>query len=381
MSHKIKFYPVGNGDNVLLKLTDGFTAMFDCQIRKPEKKDDGTEVYDVKKDLMEELQTVNGKPFVDLFVNSHPHEDHCLGYDANFYHGDPDDYGDTNKENEEIIIGELWVTQKVFQLNLCDDANAIRNEANRRLRLFRSGDAKADKLGNRIHIIGYNDEDKIEEGIHYIPGSTIYKINGKYLSGLNIFIHAPLKSDIQTSWADKDENIASIVMQLNINSEQRVSRVFICGDADHYVFEHIMDISEAKSNEDALKWDILLAPHHCSWSFFNDTPQKDHPDVVDSASKFLGYANEGAHIVSSSNKIEDNDNNPPHFQARKQYIKTVTAERFKNTAINGGEKKPQPIVYEFDSDGITFKRALSYTGTTTILGSSTPRAGLWMKSK
>ena len=103
MSHKIKFYPVGNGDNVLLKLTDGFTAMFDCQIRKPEKKDDGTEVYDVKTDLIEELQTVNGKPFVDLFVNSHPHMDHCLGYKANFYHGDPDDYGDTNKKNEEII--------------------------------------------------------------------------------------------------------------------------------------------------------------------------------------------------------------------------------------------------------------------------------------
>lgn len=61
---------------------------------------------------------------------------------------------------------------------------------------------------------------------------------------------------------------------------------------------------------------------------------------------------------------------------RKQYIKTVTAERFKNTAINGGEKKPQPVIYEFDSDGITFKRALSYTGTTTILGSSTPRAGV-----
>ena len=82
----------------MLKLTDGFTAIFDCQIRKPEKDDDGNEVYDVKKDLLDELQTVNDKPFVDLFVNSHPHMDHCLGYDANFYHGNSDDYDDTNKE-------------------------------------------------------------------------------------------------------------------------------------------------------------------------------------------------------------------------------------------------------------------------------------------
>ena len=46
---------------------------------------------------------------VDLFVNTHPHADHCDGFDENFYTGDPDDYDDED-DKDKIVIGELWPT-------------------------------------------------------------------------------------------------------------------------------------------------------------------------------------------------------------------------------------------------------------------------------
>ena len=133
--HTIKFYPVDNGDNVLLKLKDNTTVIVDCQIRESEKNSDGDVVYDVKKDLIRELSTnFKGNPFVDLYINTHPHKDHCLGFGKNYYHGHPDDYTETNRKNEEIIIGELWITQMFFINDLCEEACEVRREAKRRLK-------------------------------------------------------------------------------------------------------------------------------------------------------------------------------------------------------------------------------------------------------
>ena len=51
---------------------------------------------------------------IDLFVSTHPHDDHCKGFEGNFYHGNPDEY-DSKKNANEIIIGELWVTPAHLQ--------------------------------------------------------------------------------------------------------------------------------------------------------------------------------------------------------------------------------------------------------------------------
>jgi glyoxylase-like metal-dependent hydrolase (beta-lactamase superfamily II) len=132
VSHKIKFYPVDNGDNILLKLDDKTTVIVDCQIRESEENTDGVTIYDVKKDLVNELsKDSKNNPFVDLFINTHPHKDHCLGFGKHYYHGSPNDYTDTNRKNNEIIIGELWVTQMFFSNDLCDVASAERKEAKR----------------------------------------------------------------------------------------------------------------------------------------------------------------------------------------------------------------------------------------------------------
>lgn len=113
MEHLIKFYPVENADCTLIKLDNGKTIITDCQILDNLNNDKGIQVrFDVKADLLKELgKDRNGNPFVDLFVSTHPHDDHCKGFEGNFYHGDPKDYN-KNTNKDEIIIGELWVTPR-----------------------------------------------------------------------------------------------------------------------------------------------------------------------------------------------------------------------------------------------------------------------------
>ncbi|MDR2407770.1 MAG: hypothetical protein LBE13_06630 [Bacteroidales bacterium] len=378
VSHKIKFYPVDNGDNVLLKLDDNTTVIVDCQIRESEENSKGITVYDVKKDLIKELsKDSKSNPYVDLFINTHPHKDHCLGFGKNYYHGSPDDYTETNRKKDEIIIGELWVTQMFFSNDLCDDASDVRKEAKRRRKLFEDGSKDSSKYGNRLRIIGYNSEDKTVDGLHYIPGNTIETFNGKKNDYLSIFIHAPFKSDLVRGKAEKDKNATSIVVQMRLRTKKNgdiKSQIIIGGDADHYVWEHILDKSKNHNNEDKLNWDLFLAPHHCSWTFFNDTPYKDNKTPKDYALEFLDYKNQGSHIIASSAKIENNDNNPPCYQAKQEYVKKVGETKFKNTAINKDEKAPEPLVYTIGDNGFTLQKT-AVAASATILSSSAPRAG------
>ncbi len=376
--HVIKFYPADNADTTLIKLSDGKTVQIDCQVRGGEKNSNGVKIFDVKEDLLKDLKKdANDNPFVDLFVLSHPHKDHCLGFEGNYYCGDPDDYSESNRDNNEIIIGELWVTRMLFTNDICKQAEAIRKEAKRRRKLFKKNPEEADKYGNRLHIIGYNKKDNIVEGLHYMPGTVVNKFNGKTSDFLEFFIHAPFKSDLVTGKADCDHNTTSIVFQAAFRLTEGGSiktRALFGGDADHYIWEKVLRKSEAHNNEDRLKWDIFLSPHHCSWSFFNDRPYEDNKEPKDYSLELLDYKETNAYVVASSVKIEDNDNNPPHYFAKDEYVKKVGANYFKNTAINKSEKEPKPLEFWIEDGGVKFKKTEA-AAALGILGSSTPRAG------
>jgi ribonuclease BN (tRNA processing enzyme) len=378
--HKIKIYPVDNADTTLIKMDDKSTILIDCQIRACEENSNGITVYDVKKDLLEEIQKDSANnPFIDLFVLSHPHKDHCLGFGNNFYCGNPDEYVKSNRDKNEIIIGELWVTQMVFSNDICEEAEPIRKEAKRRKKLFEENPSVANQQGNRLRIIGYNDQDITVDGLHYVPGNTITAINGKTSDLCSFFIHAPFKSDLVQGKAEKDHNSTSIVFQISFRTEkvgEIKAKVVFGGDADHYVWEKVLEKSEKNNNQDKLEWDIFLCPHHCSWTFFNDTPYEDNVDPKDYSLKFLDYRLEDANVVASSVKIEDNDINPPHYSAKEQYENKVGKANFRNTSINESETAPKPLIYLIDSSGIKLSKTL-VSVTTGILSNNTPRAGIF----
>lgn len=231
--------------------------------------------------------------------------------------------------------------------------------------------------GNRLRLIGYNEDDATIEGLHYVPGKMVGSFNGKQSDYLSMFIHAPFRSDLVRGKADKDENAASIVVQMQLRTQKNgdvKSKIVVAGDADHYVFEQIIEKSTKNSNEDKLEWDLFLAPHHCSWSFFNDRPYEDNSDPKDYSLAFLDYKNTGANIISSSKKIEDKEPNPPHYSAKEEYIKKVGESKFKNVVINKNENAPEPLVYIIDDNGFKLEKT-TVVASVGIMTSATPRAG------
>jgi hypothetical protein len=378
MNHKIKIYPVENADNSFIKTSDNMTIQIDCQIRNSEDDSNEIKILDVKKDILENLEKdADDNPTLDLFVLSHPHKDHCLGFEDNYYCGDPDNYNKENRENEEIIIGELWVTKAIFGNDISDQATAIRREAKRRRKLVDENSSLADKTGNRIHIIGYNDNDRALEGLHYIPGQIVDTINGKHSDLIEFFIHAPFKSDLVKGKADKDHNTTSIVFQISFRTivgGEIKSRAIFGGDADHYIWEKVLRKSEEKGRTDRLKWDLFLSPHHCSWSFFNDRPYDENKDPKEYSLQFLDYGNKNAYIVASSKKILDNDQNPPHYQAKTEYAKKVGEAFFRNTALHKGEKEPKPLEFEIHDNGLILKKGVS-EASISITDNKIHRAG------
>ena len=145
--HVVKYYPVDNGDTSLIKLKDKITLLVDVNIRESETNSDENDIFDVKKDLIESIEKNDDNSFINYFILSHPDEDHCLGFENNFYQGSPSDYGKTNWDNDEIIIDELWVTPLIFSNGLCSDAKAIKKEANRRIKLIEDNSTDKDSLG------------------------------------------------------------------------------------------------------------------------------------------------------------------------------------------------------------------------------------------
>jgi len=355
--NKIKYYPVGNGDTSLITLQDDTTIMIDCNLRGGITDSDGNSIYPVKEDLIKSIRKRNNNPYVDLFVLSHPDEDHCRGFRNNFYQGDPDDYGKTNRDNEEVIIDEIWVTSMLFRLDLCNDASAIRNEVNRRKRL--SG-AESEKRGNRLRLIGYDANDKFVGVSQYVPGDEITMINDVYYSCFSFFIHAPFKQGLIDANANADRNSSSIVLQARFKDKaldaDHSSYAIFGGDADHYIWEKILEITEGNGNGKYLKWDLFLAPHHCSWSYFNDVPYSNpNNQKAQSYSKRIlsDYRESGGSIICSSKKVKNAKPNPPHQAAKDEYLDHLDSEKndFFELALMPSESAPEPIEFFMSSSG------------------------------
>lgn len=355
----IKYYPVCNGDCSLLTLSDNTTMLVDCNIRESSKGTSDETQFDVKADLLQSIQKRDGKPFVDVFVLTHGDKDHCLGYTKNFYRGDPSKYGKANLDAEEIIMDEIWFSPMIQEIHTNDEEDNFQREVERRVALHRKGDADCNKPGNRIVIIGYDGRDSFQTLNHLrkIPGTIITRFNQKEQVTFSVFLHAPFKEQLYDE--EKTKNSASIVFQARFK-QSAADSAFSClamfgGDADHYSWCIIREKTEANNNhknQRALDWDLFLAPHHCSWTYFNDCPQKDNPTPKESSLAILDYKRRNARVIASSKAISDNDDNPPHYQAKQQYVSKVGSDKFLNTETHKLKgKTPQPIVFEATAQG------------------------------
>jgi len=387
MTDKIKYYPVGNGDQSLIILKDQTTIQIDCNIRQASHDENQKDFFDVKKDFLSILKKRDNNTFIDVFVLSHGDCDHTRGFKKNYYQGDPSEYNKENREANEIIIDEMWFSPMIAEEHTNTDEDAYQQEAERRLALHLKKDANKDLPGNRIRIIGYDGDKKYKDLDHLrsIPGTVINTFNNKTQTTFSIFIHSPFKEQLLA--AEKDKNSTSIVFQARFKNNEK-DKNFNClamfaGDADYIAWGIILQktISSGKDEtEKALYWDLFLAPHHCSWTFFNDTPQEENKEPKDDSLEILRYRRNGGRIISSSKKIIDNDDNPPHFAAKEEYLKTLEKESdFFNTAIEPNEDSPEPILFKISSNGIEKEKTESEIKKDRLKAATAVAAGAIIK--
>jgi hypothetical protein len=364
---QIKYYPVGNGDTSLITLEDKTTIIVDCNIRNC----DNDEIYDVKTDLLASIQRDKGIPFADVFILTHGDHDHCRGFEKHFYTGDPQKYSEADKREGKIRLDAMWFSPMIAEEHDNPDERVYQKEAERRLTLHRQNDPKKDMPGNRIRIIGYdgNPDYKNLDHLRSTPGQIVSRFNDKEQTLFSIFIHSPFKEHLQSE--DKEwKNQASIVFQArfknNASQLDFSALAMFGGDSDHISWELILDKSKRYKNEHALKWDLFLAPHHCSWSFFNDRPQAENSTPKTTSLDALDYKRNNAKVIASSKKISAYDKNPPHYAAKTEYLKKIADDNFINTSTyNLLNKIPQPIIFEVTQQGITKPKQTEGTARTT----------------
>lgn len=345
----ITFFPVQNGDTNLLQICngDGLTNV----IIDSHFCDNGS--YNVSEHVLQLLPAIDGIPHLDAFILTHPHEDHVLGFKDFYYTGNPDDYSKEDMENGIILVDELWFAPKIFNdksKDLCDDAIAFRREAQRRIGLYKTKDSSREKAGNRLRIIGATEHEELSElkEITTFAGQTVNLINNKIHDNFRFFVYAPIKQD-----SDDDSinpNNTSIVFQarFDIDGVENAVKIFMGGDAECPIWERIVN----RNNDENLTWDLFLAPHHCSWSFFSLDPYIDESEPSETILHLLDQKRGNAIIVSSSKPIKDNDDNPPSYKAKNIYAEKVGINKFICTGEHPNEKSPTPIHFVFSSEGV-----------------------------
>lgn len=345
----VRFYPVGNGDATLVKFNDGKTMLIDANIREAEDEDGNETCYDVKADLKEHLRNVDGVYHLDAFILTHPDQDHCCGFARDFYTGDPDDFSKSDKEAERIVLCELWVAPRIFnfQEKLCDDAEVIKKESERRAELHRSGAAEKDEEGNRLRCVGFSDNEELEglDEILAIPGERTGRIAGEERSDVELFIFAPVKADSDDLKNERNNTSIGFAMEFGEAGEV-TNRLHFYGDNSRPVLERIYDYNK-DSGDGVLEYDLALVPHHCSWGAFCEDKDGDPSETVKDLFK---SGRDGAQLVSSSIPIAS-DRTPPSERAAEIYKDIVGQENFICTEEHPSEDAPTPLVYSLTTAG------------------------------
>lgn len=343
------FWPVGCGDSTTIAIDEDVVVQIDLHHVEDSEKDDDPRIPIVD-ELVELLPTgSDGKPYLAAFGATHLDKDHIQGFAELL---------------ERVTIGDLWFTPRVLweqdQDELCDDAEAFVDEAERRIKKMKAEGAVGS--GHRIRIIGFSDALKehsdiykdLPEGSVTVPGSEFHSVDGDDRSEVfRAFVHAPFKED-----AEAERNHTSFGLQVTLTDGDTSARALLLGDLSYPTLKRIFE----RSDDDDLAWGIFLAPHHCSKSAMYGRDEGETEDSLkqDLLDKIESAAEEDAHIVASAPPIPEKDEdgaNPPHLIAAQRYREIVPADHFLCTGEHPNAEEPEPITFEISEDGVSLRAA------------------------
>ena len=325
MHAAISFFPVANGDMTLVTIESGSKLLIDLNIRAA-ADDPDHDTPDVASKLRDRLSRDDeGRLYIDALLVSHPDKDHCTGLDKHFHLGTPDTW---SKAADKIFIREIWSSPMVFRRasrhhTLCDDAKAFNAEARRRVRRFREvGDDVHD--GDRILILGEDENGKTDDldPILIRVDDEFSRINGQSDASMNARLLGPLPKGNDDDEDTLSKNNSSTILRFSLAGGQRPDkcRFLTGGDAEVAIWERLW---QRHSFRDWLSYDLLQAPHHCSWhSLSHDSwsEKGEDAEVSKDARNALSRIRDGATIVASSVPIKDDDRDPPCIRAKREYV-------------------------------------------------------------
>ena len=362
MTASITFFPVGNGDMTLVTFDNDQKLLADLHIRKA-ADDDDDDTPDVMADLRGQLtRDEKGRLFVDGFLLSHPDKDHICGLETHFHLGPPDEW---DEDDDKILIREMWSSPVVFRRAskdhvLCDDAKAWAKEARRRVALYREkGTATVE--GDRIQIMGEDEDGKTDDILAIVvkADGVVTKLNRVASGTFEGRLLAPIPhSDDEDLDELLGKNHSSVVLRFSIRGGGILDkcRFLTGGDAEVAIWERLWG-KHGAYQADWLSYDILQAPHHCSWhslSYDSYSTYGEDAEVCDDARSALAQLRKGAIIVASSKTIDPEEADPPSDRAKREYISIVDdkSDRFICVA-DVWEDEERALQYEITSSGIT----------------------------
>jgi hypothetical protein len=381
-THKVTFYPVGNGDTTQILLDNGRRVLFDfCHREKSE--DDATPEIDLKKHLRDELKSAKRDHF-DVVAFTHADKDHIQGSTDFFWLEHAAKYQDKDR----IKIEELWVPAAMVIESAENDKQSsefviLRQEARHRLlegkgiRVFSQPQELMDwlvpKLKERGEKADARDRLFVDAGT-IVPGFTL--ANDK----VEFFCHSPFKQHCEGG--DIIRNSAGLVFNVRLQSGAETFDYLEVGDAEWADLEDIVSTTRAHKRDDRLKWDLFNIPHHCSAYALSDDKGEKETIPKPKVKELLLEGRAGAYIVSCSKPINDEKSayeqtQPPHIQARKayeRYLKQVDGTKFLVTMSEPNATKPEPLEFEFTAKGLALKKS-AIVGSAAIITSTAPRAG------
>jgi len=381
MSAIISFFPVGNGDMTLIKTDTGKNILIDCNVRQ------GDDYPDVTDQLRNKLSRDSSQRlYVDLFVWSHPDQDHCRGIQEKFHLGKASDW---EKNKDKIFINEIWSSPMVYRRasknhTLSEDAKALNKEVKRRVKVFKDDSSASE--GDLVLILGDDDKgktDDIQDIVLQLDSSTSY-INGSHDSSFEAKLLGPVTvSDLEDEEEKLSKNKSSAIINYLLTVGENSANFLSGGDAEVACWEALLKRMKANETESDLKYDILQAPHHCSWHSLsheglseakeNGTKAKVSEDSIEA----LGKANDKAFIISSSKTIKDDEKDPPAYKAKQEYVKILdgVSGNFKCVADHKKNNRNVPLEIEISSNGIKAKSIASLASSSNATQTAVNRAG------
>lgn len=368
--HKVKFYPVGNGDCSQIVLPDDRRLLFDyCQRRKAEDKDDPR--IDLHAALSGELAAADRKGF-DVVALTHLDDDH-IARSTEFFHLE---HAKKYQGEGRKTIGELWVpAAAILEKGLSGEAAVWRSEARYRLR---KGEgirvfSKPSSLKDWLESEGLSlkeREDLITDAGQLVPGFELG------VDGVEFFLHSPFAKH-----ADGDtvlRNESAIILHATFEVGDRKTRYLMVGDSSWEILEEIVDITRAKDNDERLRWDLYNVPHHCSYLALGPEKGGERTEPVPKVQWLLDQCQVGGIAVSSSDPIPKEDTiDPPHWQAAATYRKAIKdnlGRKFVVTMEYPSEDKVKILEVDIGARGAAIK-TLAAVGISQVTSSTPPRAG------